>query len=198
MMKDNNDDLIELYAIRAKNDKSSYDLLAELLYPDMKKICGYFCHYYKGLDESTVMYQLNNVLNYCVENYDNKEGKFIFFWRFIAKKTMARFMSKWVAKRNNELNYLESVKFDPTFEIANNEYISEDSLFLKQAMMDFGKDSPSMMSKTIALLWSIGLSPKDIAPIFGLTPLGVRRSIKKVLAFIQKKREEYKDMSNKS
>lgn len=125
------------------------------------------------------MYQLNNVLNYCVENYDNKEGKFIFFWRFIAKKTMARFMSKWVAKRNNELNYLESVKFDPTFEIENNEYISEDSLFLKQAMMDFGKDSPSMMSKTIALLWSIGLSPKDIAPIFGLTPLGVRRSIKR-------------------
>ncbi len=31
MMKDNNDDLIELYAIRAKNDKSSNDLFAELL-----------------------------------------------------------------------------------------------------------------------------------------------------------------------
>ena len=42
MMKDNNDDLIELYAIRAKDDKSSYDLLAELLYPDMKKFVVIF------------------------------------------------------------------------------------------------------------------------------------------------------------
>lgn len=185
------EDEIEKMAIKAKDDRESYERLAEMMLPTMNHLLDYFKFSYPSMDESIIFFNLNAILEYCVEKYRPDQGKFIYFWRFVARTTISRNISKLIVKRKHQsetihLSELPNV-YGEMMERMNNRISSEVLMHIFEMEDEY---SPSDNLKSMTLLWALGCSSQEIAPLFGISPLAVRRGIKKVQIYVKSKLEQ--------
>lgn len=179
---------IEALAINAYEDMNSRERLAELMMPTMNHLLDYFKYSYPTMDESVIFYNMNSVLDYCIKNYRPEQGKFIYFWRCVVKTTMSRSISKFIVKKNHDNESLSMLEIpDPYLDMKDMIDTDINSQILMNIFEMEDEYSPSYEMKSMALLWALGCTSQEIAPLFEISPLAVRRSIKKVMVYIKSK-----------
>lgn len=178
-------DMIEDYALKAKEDKGAMEKLTEILFPILRFLANYYGKFYPDWDESEIFYVLNRTIEYAVANHVPSKGFFIHYWRFLVKKSVVRASINHNKKKAKDLRtyVLDDGRSAPSIPGFDHSKDIENNIFLQQAM-EKGKDLLKIDSLVQALLWSHSFTALEIASICDTSCTAVRRNIQKVLDFI--------------